>query len=87
MPSDASDVTPSDIVSIIEQINLEGIPAVFAEPQLNSDVLQQASQDAGVEVGIIRSLVDNQTLTYVDMMRQNARSLVESLGSTRGYYR
>jgi len=87
VPSDASDVTPSDIVSIIEQINLEGIPAVFAEPQLNSDVLQQASQDAGVEVGIIRSLVDDQTLTYVDMMRQNARSLVESLGSTRGYYR
>ena len=87
VPSDASDVTPSDIVSIIEQINPEGIPAVFAEPQLNSDVLQQASQDARLDVGIIRSLVDDQTLTYVDMMRQNARSLVENLGSTKGYYR
>lgn len=79
-PSDASDVTPGDIVSIIELINPEGTPAVFAEPQLNSDVLRQAAQDAGVEVGIIRSLVDDQTLTYVDMMRDNARSLVENLG-------
>ena len=79
VPSDASDVTPGDIVSIIEHINPERTPAVFAEPQLNSDVLRQASQDAGVEVGIIRSLVDDQTLTYVDMMRDNARSLVENL--------
>ena len=80
VPSDASDVTPGDIVSIIEQLNPEGTPAVFAEPQLNSDVLRQASQDAGVEVGIIRSLVDDQTLTYVDMMRDNAMSLAENLG-------
>ena len=87
VPSDASDVTPGDIVSIIDQINLEETPAVFAEPQLNSDVLRQASQDAGVEVGIIRSLVDDQTLTYVDMMRDNARSLVENLDNSRGYYR
>ena len=87
VPSDASDVTPSDIVRIIDQINLEETPAVFAEPQLNSDVLRQASQDTGVEVGIIRSLVDDQTLTYVDMMRDNARSLVENLDNSRGYYR
>ena len=87
VPSDASDVTPGDIVSIIEQLDPEEPPAVFAEPQLNSDVLRQASQDAGVEVGIIRSLVDDQTLTYVDMMRDNARSLVENLDPARGYYR
>ena len=80
VPSDASDVTPGDIIAVMGQIKLDGIPAVFTEPQFNSDVLRQASQDAGVEVGIIRALVDDQTLTYIDMMRANARSLVENLG-------
>jgi len=80
VPGDASDVTPGDIVTVMEQIKLDGIPAVFAEPQLNSDVLRQAAQDAGVEVGIIRSLVDDQTRTYIEMMRANAKSLVEKLG-------
>ena len=79
VPSDASDVTPGDIVTIMAQIKLDGIPAVFAEPQFNSDVLRQASRDAGVKVGTIRSLVDDQTPTYVEMMRANARSLVENL--------
>jgi ABC-type Zn uptake system ZnuABC Zn-binding protein ZnuA len=77
--SDASEVTPGAIVSVMQRVRKDGIPAVFAEPQFNSDVLEQAARDAGIRIGIIRALPDNGAPTYIDMMRFNVRSLVEYL--------
>ena len=80
VPDDASDVTPGDIVAVMEQIREEGIPAVFAEPQFKPDVMQQAARDAGVSVGTIYSdALDDDVASYLDMMRFNARSLVDNL--------
>jgi manganese/iron transport system substrate-binding protein len=78
-PSDASEVTPGAIVSVMRQIRNEGIPAVFAEPQFSSGVLEGAAQDAGIRVGTIRSLPDDEAPTYIDMMRSNAKTLMEHL--------
>jgi zinc transport system substrate-binding protein len=78
-PSDASDVTPGAVKAIVSQIQSEGIPAIFAEPQFAPDVLKQAAKDTGIKVGIIHSLPDSTAPTYIDMMRSNARSLVENL--------
>lgn len=78
-PSDASDVTPGAVKAIISQIQSEGIPAIFAEPQFAPDVLKQSAKDTGIKVGIIHSLPDSTAPTYIDMMRSNARSLVENL--------
>ena len=77
VPGDASDVTPGRVIRVMERIMEEGIPAVFAEPQFNADVIQQAAGDTGVSVGPIysNSLDDNVT-TYIEMMRFNARSLL-----------
>jgi ABC-type Zn uptake system ZnuABC Zn-binding protein ZnuA len=79
VPTDASEATPGAIVSVMRQVREAGIPAVFAEPQFNSAVLERAARDAGVAVGTIRALPDNETPTYMDMMRSNARNLVEHL--------
>ena len=77
VPGDASDVTPGRVIRVMERIMEEGISAVFAEPQFNADVIQQAAGDTGVSIGPIysNSLDDNVT-TYIEMMRFNASSLL-----------
>jgi ABC-type Zn uptake system ZnuABC Zn-binding protein ZnuA len=77
--SDASEVTPGAIVSVMHRIREDGIPAVFAEPQFSSAVLEGTARDAGIRMGTIRSLPDNEAPTYIDMMRSNVTSLVEYL--------
>jgi ABC-type Zn uptake system ZnuABC Zn-binding protein ZnuA len=78
-PSDASSVTPGAVETVIRQIQSEGIPAIFAEPQFSSGVLEQAARDTGINVGILRSLCDATAPTYVQLMRGNTESLVQNL--------
>ena len=80
VPTDASHVTPKNIVTLMEQVRKEGVPAVFAEPQFSPDVMEQAARDAGVSVGTIYSdALGGDVATYIDMMRFNARSLAKNL--------
>jgi ABC-type Zn uptake system ZnuABC Zn-binding protein ZnuA len=56
------------------------VPAVFAEPQFNSGLLQKAAEEAGIEVGPIYSNVQNgEIASYIDMMLFNAKSLARLL--------
>ena len=56
------------------------MPAVFAEPQFNSGLLQKAAEEAGIEVGPIYSNVQNgEIASYIDMMLFNAKSLARLL--------
>ena len=66
-------------MGVLNDIQEDGIPAVFSEPQFAEDVLQETAKTAGVAVGVIRSLVDDTEPTYLGMMRSNVRSLVENL--------
>lgn len=78
--SDASQVSPGPVVEILEQVKAQGIPAVFAEPQFSSGLLQKAAEDAGVEVGPIYSDVQGgEAASYIDMMLFNANSLARLL--------
>ena len=73
--SDAGEVTPGRVVSVMENIRADGIPLVFAEPQLSSDILYRAAADAGVRVGAIYSDIIDGVTSYIEMMRFNATSL------------
>ena len=78
--SDAGDVTPATVMAMMDQVRDRNLPAVFAEPQFRSQVMEQAAQDAGVRVGTIYSdVLDGDVTTYVEMMRFNAKSLAEHL--------
>ena len=78
--SDASQVSPGPVVEILERVREQGVPAVFAEPQFNSGLLQQAAEEAGIEVGPIYSDVQNgEIASYIDMMLFNAKSLARLL--------
>ncbi len=75
----AGEVSPDDIARVLDLVDDQGLQGVFAEPQFSADALQQVARDAGVGVGILRSLPDQTHTTYVDMMRANADSLAELL--------
>lgn len=78
--SDASQVSPGPVIEILEQVKTQGIPAVFAEPQFSSGLLQKAAEDAGVKVGSIYSDVQSgEAASYIDMMLFNAESLARLL--------
>ena len=73
------DVAPNDIVAVLDLVRDQGLPAIFAEPQFADDALEQVARDAGIQVGVIRSLPDAAGLGYIEMMRGNADALAEAL--------
>ncbi len=77
---DGGEVSPGRVVEILERVREQGLPAVFAEPQFRADVLENAAQEAGVEVGTIYSdVLDSEVTSYIDMMLFNAKSLARLL--------
>ncbi|MBC8279928.1 MAG: zinc ABC transporter substrate-binding protein [Chloroflexi bacterium] len=78
--SDASQVSPGPVVEILERVRDQGLTAVFAEPQFGSGLLKKAADEAGVEIGVIYSDVqDGEAANYIDMMLFNAKSLARLL--------
>lgn len=71
----AEDVSPDDIASVLELVEQRSLTAVFAEPQFSGDALQQVARDTSIQVGIIRSLPDDEYPDYISMMRANADQL------------
>ena len=80
VPGDASDITPRDVIQVMERVEQQAVPAVFAEPQFSPGVMSQLSRDSGVGIATIYSdILDANVPTYIDMMRFNVNSLVEHL--------
>ena len=69
------DVSPDDIVRVLDLVQDQGLLAVFAEQQFSDDALQQVARDTGVSVGIIRSMPDAEHTDYIGLMRANADAL------------
>jgi ABC-type Zn uptake system ZnuABC Zn-binding protein ZnuA len=79
---DGGNATPATVVEVIETVRTRGGNVIFAEPQLRRDVLERVATDAGITVGEIRSgTFDAAAPNYKEMMRANARSIVEHLGA------
>ena len=81
-----TDAEPSaaDIGRIIKQIRREKIPAVFMESISDSRLLERIRQESGARIGgtlysDALSKTDGPAATYLEMMRHNARTLVETL--------
>ena len=81
-----TDAEPSagDIGRIIKQIRREKIPAVFIESISDSRLLDRIRQESGAKIGgtlysDALSKADGPAATYLDMMKQNARTLANAL--------
>jgi zinc/manganese transport system substrate-binding protein/manganese/iron transport system substrate-binding protein len=82
--SPGQEPSPEDVANLARDIEREGVPAVFVEPQIEGDgeILQQAAEDAGVEVCTLYSdSLDNRVTSYIELMRFNADELARCLGS------
>ncbi len=69
------DVSPDDISRVLDLVDDQGLQGVFAEPQFTADALEQVARDAGIGVGILRSLPDATHRDYIGMMQANADAL------------
>jgi ABC-type Zn uptake system ZnuABC Zn-binding protein ZnuA len=75
----------TEIAGLVDDVRAQGVVAVFVETTVNPDLMRQVARDAGVAVG--RPLYGDSlgapgsgADTYVRMMDENTRALVEGLG-------
>lgn len=71
----------ADVAELIAVVRRSGVPAVFAEPQLDATILEMVAAETGVRVGML--LTDSLTRdvrTYLDLMRHDLAELTLLLG-------
>ncbi len=85
-PSDFSEPSPREVAELITQIRASGTPAIFGSEVFPSEVLDTIATEAGaVQVATLRDddlpgEPGDPRNTYLAMMVENARTIVESLG-------
>ncbi len=67
------------VVEVIVAVRASGAPTVFREPQFSSAVLDLVAEEAGVEVADLHSTFGADIGTYAELMRTNARALLDGL--------
>lgn len=85
-PSDYSEPSAADVRMIIDQINAEGVPAVFGAREFPTDVLGTIAAETGATY--VGDLSDDEfpgepgdpEHSYIGMMVANARAITEGLG-------
>jgi len=85
-PSPSQEASPQDVAKLTDAMKAEAVPAVFVEPQIESEgkILRQAADDAGVQICTLYSdSLDDRVSSYIEMMRFNANELKRCLGEGR----
>jgi ABC-type Zn uptake system ZnuABC Zn-binding protein ZnuA len=69
------------VAALVELVRREGVPAVFREPQFASRAVELVAEESGARVLTLFSApLPGAAESYVELMRANARALVEGLG-------
>ena len=84
--STESEASAKDVAALIKQMRAENISAVFIENIADSRLLKQIADETGAKIGgtlYPGALSDPEgpAATYLDLMRHNATTLANSLGS------
>lgn len=84
--STEAEASAQDVARLIEQMRDEGISAVFIENITDSRLLEQIASETGASIGGTLypgalSGPDGPAPTYLDMLRHNAMTLTQALGS------
>jgi ABC-type Zn uptake system ZnuABC Zn-binding protein ZnuA len=82
--STAAELDPQGMAALIELVQMEGVPAIFAEVSANPQLAEVIAQEAGIDVVTAlysESLggADSPAPTYIEMMRYNAATIVGAL--------
>ncbi len=79
VPSPGQEPSAQAIADLVRDI--EGLPAVFKEPQFNAEVLELAAEDTGVRVlDLLSDAYVDGVDSYVELMHFNMNQLLEGLG-------
>lgn len=79
-----SEPSAADMATLARTLKEENVRTVFAEPQFDPRLMTLMARDAGAQVRPLYSdALDEKAPTYIDMMRFNARQIVEGLGGQR----
>jgi len=81
--------TLEDLAHLSEQVKENGIPSIFIESTINPEIMEQRANDLGIKIGgklFADSLGDEESGadTYVKMLRQNTRLILEGLSRLVG---
>ena len=79
--------TPQQIAAVIDEVEADGIPAVFCESTVSDRAMQQVVEATGTEFGgtlYVDSLSepDGPVPTYLDLVRYNATTIAEALAGS-----
>lgn len=82
--TEAADPSAGELATLIEQIQAEGVPALFAENVSNPALIERIAQETGVTVGepLYTDALGppgSGAETYLDMMRTNVEIIAETL--------
>jgi ABC-type Zn uptake system ZnuABC Zn-binding protein ZnuA len=76
------ETSPAELAEIVTTVRSRQVPAIFSEPQFDSSALEAISSETGARVLVLHSdAFDDEVSSYVEVMRANARTLVEGLGA------
>jgi ABC-type Zn uptake system ZnuABC Zn-binding protein ZnuA len=79
-PSPGKEASPQFLNEVIEAVKKSGVHAVFSEPQLPKRPAEIVAESAGVKVLVLDPNGGSEGRgTYADLMRYNARTIVEAL--------
>lgn len=85
-PTGGEQTAPSArrIVELVDVIQTTGVNVIFVDSTLSMELARTIAQEAGVDVGELLytgsfATADSVAATYIDMMRYNARTLVDAL--------
>ncbi|MEZ4503429.1 MAG: metal ABC transporter substrate-binding protein [Dehalococcoidia bacterium] len=69
-----------DVAEVVEIVEEHGVPAIYAEPQFSSPLIEAVASETDTRVLVLHSQPGPDAETYEAMMRANAQALVEGLG-------
>jgi len=79
--SEGREPSAKDLANLSDEIRAQNVSTLFAEPEFNPQLLETVADEAGVEVKMLLSDAYTKDVhSYVELMRFNARQLVEGLG-------
>lgn len=86
--TETADPAAADLVSLIEHIKAEHVPAIFAENVSNPELLQRIAQEAGVTLApaLYTDALgepDSDGDSYIKMMRYNVATIVTALSQSQ----
>jgi manganese/iron transport system substrate-binding protein len=82
LQSEGREASAQDLANLADQIRAQHVPAVFAEPEFNPQLLDTVAKEAGVTVKqLLSDAYAGNVHSYIELIRFDAQQLVQGLGS------